>query len=235
MNKNRFYFAIGILFAAFSLLSFVLPFQHNAVFWAAYVSGVLAIAIQIYSIPASVMKGYSARSRFYGLPVLKVTITYLVLQLIVCFLFMIAAGLGMIWMVRIEVTISIILLIATVIGFFSTNAIREEIERQDVELSKNVSRMRALQSQMVSLVNQCPDASAKAELTKLSDAFRFSDPVSSEATIDNEADLESFVNDIQTAMLEADYSGIISLCDKAQPVLARRNQICRQNKQSGGL
>lgn len=232
MSKNlkRFYVTVGIIFVAFSVIAFVLPFGHGKVFWAAYLFGVAAIGAQAYVMPNTFVEGSSVRSKFYGFPIARVSTLYLVFQLVFSLIFMALAKQTNSWIFRIEMILFVVLLAAAVIGFFATDAIREEVERQDVQLKKDVSRMRALQSQMVSLVNQCSDPQTKAALEKLSNEFRFSDPVSSEATVMIENDLASYVDDMQNALLEGDYRSIVELCTKATPVLIRRNQICKQNK-----
>lgn len=69
MSKNlkRIYITIAIVFVAFSVISFVLPYGHGAVFWVAYMFGVIAICIQAYVIPKAFVDGSSAKSKFYGL------------------------------------------------------------------------------------------------------------------------------------------------------------------------
>lgn len=232
MSKNlkRIYITIAIVFVAFSVISFVLPYGHGAVFWVAYMFGVIAICIQAYVIPKAFVDGSSAKSKFYGFPIARVSVSYLVLQLILSLLFMALARQTSRWVLRIEIILSIVLLGVAIIGFFATDAIREEVHHQDTHLKKDVEYMRALQSQMVSLVNQCSDTETRAVLEKLSEAFRFSDPVSCDATMAIEEDLASYVDDMQNALLEEDNISIVELCAKTTPVLARRNQICKQNK-----
>lgn len=232
MSKNlkRIYITIAIVFVAFSVISFVLPFGHSAVFWVAYLFGAIAVGVQAYVMPKAFVDGSSARSKFYGFPIARVSVAYLSLQIILSLMFMALAKQTSSWVLRIEVILSVALLGAAVIGFFATDSIREEVQRQDTHLKKDVERMRALQSQMVSLVNQCSDSETKAALEKLSEAFRFSDPVSCDATMTIEDDLASYVDDMQNALLEGDNESIVDLCAKATPVLARRNQICKQNK-----
>ena len=50
MSKNRLrgYITLAVLLAVFSVVAFAAPFSKTAVFWLAYVFGVIAIAYQIY-------------------------------------------------------------------------------------------------------------------------------------------------------------------------------------------
>ena len=63
------------------------------------------------------------------------------------------------------------------------------VERQDAQLKTDVAAMRALQSRAAALVSRCEDAALKADAQKLSDAFRYSDPVTNAATKDIEHEL----------------------------------------------
>jgi hypothetical protein len=90
--------------------------------------------------------------------------------------------------------------------------------------------LRALQSKANALVNQAPDGESTAALTGLADALRYSDPVSSEATGQLEADLAATVDELQQAVVEGDQPAIQALCRKATAVLAERNRVCKLNK-----
>ena len=90
--------------------------------------------------------------------------------------------------------------------------------------------MRMLQSKAASLRDQCDDAGAKEALAKMAEAFRYSDPVSSDETIAIEEDLANYVDELQTALAEGDYANVAALCARISPLLAERNQMCKANK-----
>ena len=138
------------------------------------------------------------------------------------------SAISLILMVFILVFLIIIGVVA--LGTIAADVTRDEIERQDVQIKRDVSNMRELQSLGRSLTAQCDDAVTKEELQKLSDALRFSDPVSSEATAASEAELKRLLTELQTALFDGDTSGATGLCKQAQIVLAERNRICKLNK-----
>ena len=232
MSKNltRFYISLGIIFAVFSVIAFVLPFERNSVFWIAYLFGILSIGVQAYIMPHSFQQGSSVRSKFYGFPIARVGALYVAAQLLLSLLFMALAKSSSEWVRRIEIILFVVTFGATAVGVLSTDAIREEVERQDVKLKKDVTRMRTLQSKAVSLRDQCEDAAAKSALGKLADALRFSDPVSSDATVALEDDLASYADELQSALTEGDYANVTALCTRIMPVLTERNQLCKNYK-----
>ena len=115
---------------------------------------------------------------------------------------------------------------AAVIGLVAADAVVEEIQTQDVELKKDVTLMRSLQSKVSQIASQTDDAAIKA----LAEEFRHSDPVSSDAIADAEADLAAAVDQLQTAFVDGDNEAMAQLCRKATALLAERNRLCKLNK-----
>ena len=93
-------------------------------------------------------------------------------------------------------------------------------------MKKDVSLMRSLQSKISQLASQTDDAAIMA----LAEEFRYSDPVSSEAIADAEADLTAAVDELQAAYVDGDNEAMVQLCRKAAALLAERNRICKLNK-----
>lgn len=229
-NLKRFYISLGVVFAVFTVIAFTLPFARNSVFWIAYLFGVLSIGVQAYIMPHAFQQGSSVRSKFYGFPIARVGAMYIAAQIVLSLVFMALTKSTSEWVRRIEIILSTLLFGAAMIGVLSTDAIRNEVERQDVKLKKDVTRMRALQSKAASLRDQCDDAEAKATLGKLADAFRFSDPVSNEETVAIEDDLAIYLDELQSVLTEGDYSSVTMLCRKIISILSDRNQTCKNSK-----
>lgn len=123
----------------------------------------------------------------------------------------------------------LVLLCAALIGFVGADSVREEVVKQDANTKKQVSVMRAFQSQVANLSINC-DASVKPELDKLAEEFRFSDPVSSDAIKDAEDELRCCIDELQRAVSENRSVDIPELCRKTSLVLAERNRLCKLNK-----
>ncbi len=226
-NGKRGYFVLAILFVVFSVISFVVPFSKKAPFWIAYVFGVIAIAYQIYVFSISFANGEDAKSKFYGFPIAKIGVTYLVLQLALSVAEMSLAFILPVW---IPVVINIILLAFVLIGCIAADTMRDEIVRQDVQIKKDVSNMRALQSLSAALVGHCADETLKADLKKLAEDFRFSDPVSSDQTKDMERELDVMLKDLQKSLIDGDFSGVKAYCAKISNSLSERNRVCALSK-----
>ena len=107
---------------------------------------------------------------------------------------------------------------------------RDEIERQDINLKKDVSNMRELQSVSAALVGLCSNDECKKSLQALADEFKYSDPVTSDQTVEIENDIKQQLNDLQSAITEEDYGSLTTMCNKITASLKERNRICALNK-----
>ena len=142
-NTIRGWILIAVLFAAFTAIAFVIPFEKTTVFWVAYCCGVIAILFQIYIFWTSFSGKGDARSRFYGFPIARLGIYYLVAQLIVSIIEIALATILPLWVV---VLVNIILFALAVVGCITAETMRDEIVRQDGQIKKSVANIRELQS-----------------------------------------------------------------------------------------
>ena len=225
-NTSRGIITLVILLAVFSVISFVIPFPKNLVFWIAYGCGIFAILFQLYIFKSSFGKE-DARSRFYGFPIARLGIYYLAVQLVVSIIEIALSKFLPTWVV---VIINVLILAIASIGCITTETMREEIEKKDTKLKKNVSNLRELQSISAMLVGQYGDEEMTKMLQKLVDEFRYSDPLTSEKTEDLEADMHRRIGDLQQAITDGDIEGAKSLCNKLLECLKERNRICSLNK-----
>ena len=209
--------------AIYNLIAFVIPFAHTAAFWVSYGFTMAAFVVVAASIYIAFVKNPDAKSRFYGFPVARIGLIYGAVQLIASLVIMVLA-LWMPWWI--PVLVYAIGMGAAIIGLVAVDAVVDEIQTQDVKLKKDVSLMRALQSKISQMASQTDDAAVKA----LAEEFRYSDPVSSEAIADVEADLAAAVDELQAAYIDGEKEAMDQLCRKATSLLAERNRLCKLNK-----
>ena len=225
-NKIRTWIVLAIILVVYSVIAFALPFVHTATFWLSYIFAVIAIAVQVYVLHTAFMKEKSVKSKFYGFPVANVGFFYLVTQLVLGLIMMALAAKIPVW---IPVVLYVILLGAAAVGFIAVDAMRDEVERQDVQLKKNVSVMRGLQSKVNGIVGLC-GADVREDVAKLAEELRYSDPVSSDAISEIENDLSACVDELQAAAVDGDNVAVRELCRKTSVTLLERNRLCKLNK-----
>ena len=215
--------ALTVVLALYILIAFLIPFIHTATFWVSFMFTLIAFCVVAASIYIAFVKNPDAKSRFYGFPIAKLGVIYGVVQLIAGFIFM---ALGVWIPVWVAVLVYAIALGSVAIGLISADAVRDEIQRQDVKLKKDVSFMRNLQSKVCQMATQC-DA---PELKKFAEDIRYSDPVSSDALGDIEQELAAAVEELQAAVVDGDSESVAQLCRKASAVLSERNRLCKLGK-----
>ena len=218
---------LAVLLALFLVVSFAVPFYRGIVFWWTFGFSIVSFAVAGISAYIGFVKQPDAKSKFYGFPILKIGAVYLAAQLIAGLIFILVGKWVPVW---IPVILYAIGLGAAVIGLVSADAVVEQIQVQDTKLKKNVATMRAMQSKVNQMVSQCDDAETAKMLKELADKVQYSDPVSSEAIADAEADLAAAVDDLQQAVVDGDTESIKILCRKADALLAERNRLCKLNK-----
>ena len=224
-NASRGLIILAIVLAVFSLIAFAVPFAHTAVFWIAYGCVLVAVLFQLYIFKIS-FEG-DAKSRFYGFPIARLGIYYLVAQLILSVVEMALAGLIPAWP---AVIVNALALAVALIGCITAETMRDEIVQQDGKLKKNVSAMRELQSMAASMVGQCDNEEMKSIVKKIADELRFSDPVTSEITQELEKEMFNQMKEIQQAIVEKDADAIKALSIRIVDNLAERNRICSISK-----
>ena len=220
---------LGVLLILYILIAFLIPFAKTATYWVSFVFTLIAFCVVAASIYIAFVKNPDAKSRFYGFPIARIGVIYGIAQLIAGLLLM---ALGQWVPVWVAVLVYAIGLGAAVLGLISADAVAEQIHAQDAKLKKDVAAMRAIQSKLSVLPGQCEDPVTAKCLTQLAEEIRFSDPVSSEATQETEADLNALTDELQKAVLENDTAAAQNLCKRCQAVLMERNRLCKLEKGS---
>lgn len=226
-NQIRGWVVLAALFVMYSVIAFALPFAHTGVFWLSYFFAAVAIAIQIYTMRVAFCKEKSVRSKFYGFPVANVSAIYLLAQIVLSLVFMALVTIVPVWL---PLVMYVLLLGAAVVGFVAADSMRDEVERQDMQLKKDVSAMRRLQSQSAALVANCPEGELRQLAQNLSEAFRYSDPVTGDATEDAEHELSICMDELERAVSEQDPASVKTLLNRTAALLVERNRLCKLNK-----
>ena len=208
---------------AYNFAVFMIPCYKTATFWISWVFTLLSFAVSAYAIYSGLIKKPDAKSRFYGFPIARIGVIYAAAQLVVSLAVM-ALGKYIPWWI--PLVVYAVALGAALIGLISVDAVVDQIQTMDTKLKKDVSAMRALQTKVSQMAVQSGDAALKA----LAEEFRYSDPVSSDAIAEAEADLAAAVDQLQTAHVDGDKDAMAQLCRKASALLAERNRLCKLNK-----
>lgn len=216
-NSSKYYIALGIIFALFNVVAFVVPTDKTSTFWFAYAFTVIAFAVQIPLWITAFSKKETLKSKFLGVPVIYVGFTYLAVQLISFAVFMAIPTLP-VWSAVIVCAIILALSVLSVIG---GQAGVKEINRIDEKIKVKRAFVQFLQLDVEAIAEAEADAEVKAELNKLAEAVRFSDPMSHEMLAELEARINAKVEELKSADNKSD------LIKEINMLLFERNKKCK--------
>lgn len=205
-NKGMAYAVLAIAFVLFNVIAFAVPTTKTATFWTAYAFTTIAFASQIVIWKFAFKGADTLKSKFLGIPLISVGITYLIVQIIAFVIFM-ALPLTASW---IAIVVCALILGVSAICLIGTETGREEINRVEEKVEKKVFYIKALQVDIEMLASTETDADIKSALTKLAEKIRFSDPMSNDALVDLEAEIIAKVKELKTAENKAE---IITVLD----------------------
>lgn len=226
-NTARGCIILGVIFVAWLVIVLVAPFVKEAAYWLSFAFTLIAFVVQLYVFRISFNKGTDTRSKFYGIPIARIGVLYLITQLALGLLAMALTKWIPAW---VDAIVFVVILAIAAIGCVAADIMRDEVERQDIKLKTDVSAMRSMQCKVTALVNQCENPELKDELKKLEEDFRFSDPVSSEALADSETSLSACLDELQHSLANGNVETAIASCQKAKIMLVERNRLCKLNK-----
>ena len=207
MKKNSVmaYAVLAISFTLFNVIAFVIPTAKTATFWIAYAFTVIAFASQIAIWKVAFNGANTLKSKFLGIPLIPVGITYWIIQIIAFVVFM-ALPLTASW---IAVVVCALILGISAICLIGTEIGREEISRVEEKVEKKVFYIKSLQVDIEMLSSTESDVDTKAALIKLAEKIRFSDPMSNEALAELEAEISAKVKELKTAENKAEIITVI--------------------------
>lgn len=218
---------LTVLLLLAHLLVFLLPFHRGGIFWFSYVFLLIAFAVAAGSNVLAFHGQKIINSRFYGIPIAKIGMLYLVTQGVLTLVFMALGQFLWFWLVLL---IDALLLGAVVLGMVAQDFARDHILDLEVKLDRDVSAIRTIQSTTNLLPAQCKNEACRTALQKLADEFRYSDPVSGPSLLMIESDLQVMVDDLHKAVSNEENARILDLCDQTRNLLLERNRQCKLNK-----
>ena len=217
-NSKLGYLALAVTFIVVSVIAFVVPTEKNSVFWIAYCFTVIAFVLQIIVWNVAFGKTETMKSKFLGLPLIQVGVTYLIIQIIAFAIMAYFAGHIQPW---IPVVVCLPLLGFTAIEIIGAEVGRNEINRVEEHVGSKVFSIKSMQVDVGQLANIEKDEKTKDALHKLAEAIRYSDPMSA----DELEAIEQQISDKIEEMKQTDNKAM--LIQELQELIAERNAKCK--------
>lgn len=229
-KKNKSIISVYGILAFIYLIAFVvIPFPKNAASWISFVftlvSFVLSLGVTLYVFG----KDDEMTSKFYGFPIFKIAYMYPLIQFVVGLIICIVAAFVAVpyW---IALILSLIILGASAIGVIATDNARDIVEQTEAESERVTKATKMFNLNIASVLDLCTEPSVKIELEKLAESFRFSDPVSSDATEDIESTIMEKLENLKISISSSDSDENIAKITELKNLLAERNRICKVSK-----
>lgn len=177
INKNKllYFIVIVLLLGLFNLIAFLIPFSRRGNFWVGYVSITLS-ALFSAGILYFIFDKKDIKSRFYGVPLIYVLRSYILLQFIIGIIQMAVPTFNY----KYAIIVNSIIIVLSIIGLIGLTAGKEEIERIDEKVKQKVLYIREIQVKIEGLIDNSLNQDILKELKKIKDLVRYSDPMSNE-------------------------------------------------------
>jgi len=221
-NRTLSFVAAFIIIAVYNVVVFVIPFSKGCGFWTGYGFSMLALLLTT-AVVFYVFERKRLRSKVYGLPLIIVARSYLIIQLIVGLLMMILQFIPY----KYGIAVNIVLLGAFLIGLITLEATKDEIERIDEKIKEITFFIKSLQVDIEGLVDRASDESVRKALKELSETIRYSDPMSNPKLVAVENKIEAKAVALAETVEKADINASKVLCDELQQLFAERNRKCK--------
>lgn len=226
-NEIRWWIGLVTVAVVYNVIAFALPFAKTAIFSLSWIFTMAALVAQVYVIRTAFFKGEGVKSKFYGFPIARVGMIYLAVQAVLGLVFMALGTVVPLWL---PLVLYVLLMGASLIGLITTEGIREEVERQEKKIVKDMERMKKFRTLADTLAREGQIPEVKETLEEMAEAFRYSDPVSSEALREIEDTLADDLANLQDAVVMLEKEKALELCRKTRRDLEERNQICKMTK-----
>lgn len=194
-NKNLAYIALLVSLVLFNVVTFVIPVEKTSAFWTAYAFTTVAFLVQIGVWSVAFKKDNSPKSKILGVSTISVGLIYLVLQLVAFAIFMAIPTIEN-WIVILTCAILLGLSILCLIG---TEYAKDKVTEVETKVQTKVFYIRSLQVDVEMIADGEKDMSVKAELIKLAEKIRFSDPMSNDALRELEEKISEKVEALKTS------------------------------------
>ncbi len=206
-----------VVLAVYCICMFVLPPNRGGSFWLAFGFTVVAIALNA-GVSSYIFRGSVSRnSKFLKIPVLYVSNGYALAQLLWGIL--VAA-----FPLRpvIAVIVSVILLGGCLVLMISLPVSETTVTKIEQHISCKTVYLKGLQLELAQILPKCTDATLKRAVEKLSEAIRYSDPMSDNALADIEAEIARQISVLDNLTGKPDKA--LAMCEAIGQKLRERNE-----------
>lgn len=229
-KREKSLIAISAILLVVSIIAFfVIPFSRTVASWISFAFTIVSIVISMLVFNRAFNAKKMPISKLYGYPIFRVGVIYVLVQLVVS-VFICVIGTFMSIPYWIALILSVLFLGAAAIGVILTDYARDIVEEVDEKFDFAIKNVTCFQISIADIVDLCKDKSLRVKLKKLDDLFRYSDPMSSEETMESEQAIKLMLDELKVMVSEGNVDEIAALTERITNVLNSRNRICKASK-----
>ena len=223
-NRNVMYLLLGISLAIYSAIVWIVPWEKNGLLVLSYCFTVVAFLFQGILWKMSWEQSESAMSKFYGISILRLGIIYLAVQIVLSFIIILASKVIPNW---IPILLYIILLGMFLVGILATTKVKEQIDVLETRQKESTLSMKKLRIEAEYLSDTY---TTQKKLETIAEKLRYSDPVSSDALMEEEKELVLLLEQVSQALQDENQELFDTLADEFLSKLEKRNRLCKMYK-----
>lgn len=229
-NIKKYMTVIVTLAIVYSAIVFLIPFPHssNIVFIVTWLMGLVSIVAQLFFAKVA-FNNNSLKSKIFGYPIFRVGIIYLLLQMSVTLIsFIVGAFVEIpLWIVFV---VDLIVLAFAIIGTIFTEAYRDEIEKIDQNAPLTTKFIYDLRVDVKALINRNTNKELETNLNVLLEEVIYSDPVTSDALLEIEDEINRKYIELKEQVLENNYTEALKSINLLINLVQERNLRCKLGK-----
>ena len=220
---------LAICFVAYNVILFVLSgfSGHTGVFWMSWSFMIVAFAAMTVVGVLLGKRGMFLRDWLFGYPIVKHSMIYILVEFAASTVFIIFEKTVLFgWAFAVQFLFLCIYGVCAISCFLA----KETIEEVHNKVSDKTRFLKLLRVDTEMLVEKCPDDALKGQLQQLSEAVRYSDPMSNEALFELEKEITLAVDECGKAIDSGNLQNAAELCTEASRLLTERNKKCKALK-----
>lgn len=219
MSRNKKLGCVILLIALVivCVVAFAIPTAKTTSFWIAFVFTCIAFASQILIWNIGFKDNTPLKSKFLGIPVVRVGYIYLVLQLIALVVLVAYPALP-VW---VTIIINVLIVGISAICMITAEIGRDIVSNVEKKIQSKVSYIREIQADIEMIAEREPDSAVKQKILKLAEKVRHSDPISSDELSELEKRISDKVKELDNV---DDKSAVV---DEIWLLLSERNKKCK--------
>lgn len=225
--RNTYLIIWAICLALFNVIVFVVPDENREAdnFWIGYA---LITASLVGNLTCSfvALNSKSNAKVFYNIPLITISIAGIVISSIAGAIFMAVPDIET-W---VGVIVSFIILAVVAIATLTAKSTADVVGDIDDKIKTQTSFIKSITLDAEMLMTSATTPEIKAEIKKVYEAFRFSDPMSSDALADVESRIQNQFNLLQEVTITEDADRVSQVAKDLLSLIDYRNKKCKITK-----